>query len=131
MSRLATTRIEPEVHFINIEDAESGAVQALPVFHVMREYDYVEADGSTRPFVLSDFFLESGEALPIVNVSLASKAGKLWREGKKKYQKGKEKVKKAAKKAAEKGADWVKKQRDEFNGPDSSAESNALPKLKY
>ena len=71
----------------------------LPVLNVMKDYDRVLADGKTRPFVVSDFFFESGEPLPHVNVGLKEmkdKAKKAMADAKEAYKEGKEEAEEEA-----------------------------------
>ena len=98
MSRLRKQKPVHTIHYIRIQDVETEQFQMLPVLNVMKDYDRVLADGETRPFVVSDFFFESGEPLPHVNVGWKDMAKRAGRG----FTKAKKKAKEMASKAKEK-----------------------------
>ena len=109
MSRLRKQQPAHDVHYIRIQDVDTEQFQMIPVMHVMKDYDRVLANGETRPFVMSDFFFESGEPLPHVNVNLkdmAKRAGSFVTKAKKKAS---EKIGEMASKAKEKAKEMKDK----------------------
>jgi hypothetical protein len=105
MSRLrkqAAPAATPDIHYVRIQDVDTSVYQNLPVLHVMKDYDRVLANGETRPFQMADFFFESGEPLPHVNVGMMSKMGKFAAKVKKKAKSTADAAKKKAKEMKEK-----------------------------
>lgn len=115
MSRLRKQQPAHDVHYIRIQDVDTEQFQMIPVMHVMKDYDRVLANGETRPFVMSDFFFESGEPLPHVNVNLkdmAKRAGSFVTKAKKKGGKMASKAKDKAKEMASKAKEKAKEMKD-------------------
>ena len=115
MSRLRKEKTQHDVHYIRIQDVETGTFQVLPVLHVMKDYDRVLANEETRPFVMSDFFFESGEPLPHVNVGMASKLGSWAAKAKKKAKDMGKKAKKKAKDMKEKAKKALEDAKESYN----------------
>lgn len=138
MSRLRKQQPAHDVHYVRIQDVDTKQFQMIPVMHVMKDYDRVLANGETRPFVMSDFFFESGEPLPHVNVGLkdmAKRAGSFVTKAKKKAgemaSKAKEKAKEMKDKAKKAMADAKEAYKEGKKEAEEEASAQKTVTLKY
>jgi hypothetical protein len=99
----------------------------------MKDYDRVLANGETRPFQMADFFFESGEPLPHVNVKMMSKMGKLAGKFAAKVKKKANAAKKKAKEMKEKAKKAMDDAKSGYNDEmdEDKAENTETMTLSY
>ena len=115
MSRLRSLPEEPKhaIPHVALHDVETNEISMIPVMQVMHEYDKIEADGTARAFQMSDFFFESGEPLPHVNMKMSLKGlGASLKKGVNAMKKNGKKAAEMANKAKEKAAEMANKAKE-------------------